>query len=181
MEPWEVLTFMIRGVSGDLERRDAKDLVIRTGPVTLVRQAVDICSVREPGMRATPALLIKASILEGGSVNWRELRGNENEGQGKNGRSLGKGMRAITYLPCLVSTVLAAAEIDSALETSTSRSSTLPGRLRDWRSFTAASPLETERLPRRTCFEGSARSCEANSKPMPPLPSHNCYLVLTHI
>jgi hypothetical protein len=36
--------------------------------------------------------------------------------------------------------------------------------------LTAALPFSEERLPRRTCFEGSDSSCDASSKPIPALP-----------
>ena len=72
--------------------------------------------------------------------------------------------------PCVDSTVFAATRIDSGEETSTTMSSTVPGRLRAWRDSTAEEPLEAERLPRSTCLVGSTRSWDASSKPMPPLP-----------
>ena len=55
----------MRGVWGDLARRGAKEAAINTVPVTLVRKTVFICSVMEPGTKATAALLTRASILEG--------------------------------------------------------------------------------------------------------------------
>ena len=33
----------------------------------------------------------------------------------------------------------------------------------------AASPFSAERLPSRICLDESDKSCDANSKPMPPL------------
>ena len=65
----------------------------------------------------------------------------------------GKKMSSGIYLPCSLSTFLAAAVIVSSLVTSISNSSTVPGSLLDWSSFTAAEPFSTERLPRRTWLE----------------------------
>ena len=60
--------------------------------------------------------------------------------------------------PCVESTVFAAARIDSEEETSTTVSSTVPGRLRAWRDSTAEEPLEAKRLPRSTWLVESRRS-----------------------
>ena len=85
----------------------------------------------------------------------------------------GKAMAALltnaSSRSCLLSTLLNATLMDSSQATSRCRSSTLPGSFRDSRSLMAAEPFSTERLPRRTWLDASARSRLARAKPMPPL------------
>lgn len=75
----------------------------------------------------------------------------------------------MAYLPCLVSTSLAAAVMESSSLTSSCNSSTVPGWLLDCSCSKAALPLSSDRLPRRTCLVESARRSDASSNPMPPL------------
>ena len=161
-EPAPEVTLTTRGMLRDFFRRGAKASTIRRGPVVLVAKACDMFCPGVPVVLtpAMAALLTRPSSLVGWvsdvqeEAAWMERQGH---------------MRVDAYLPYLLSTSFAATEIDSSLATSTCNSSTVPSRFRDWRSSITALPFLAERLPMRTWLDGSASSCEACSKPMPPL------------